>query len=400
MQEHVTLIVIVVVAAAFVVVVLALLSERRAKRTAELAQSRFFAMMEATGFGVLVLNMERNLVYVNQAACDILGYTESQLIGQGHHILRAHGQVDVPESELESALGAHRAFVGRDHFVDIRGNLVPVMVTTAPLAGQRGGNAVVFRDRSTEDAEERQRRDAIALISHELRSPLTSLVGFSNRLERAVRDGWAIEAERAEEIALLAQEARRMRDIVTVVLDVSNLERHIATETEPLLLRELIDDETERLAREQPGARFLRTGDADVVVESDERFVRRIIQNLLENALKYGGSEHPIEIIVEPEHGGYAIRVRDRGPGMSPDVRDHVFDRFYRAPAVSGQRSGLGLGLYLSRQLAALLGGHMAVESEEGQGTTFSLWLPPQTPETATVAAREAATTAGGRLLW
>lgn len=399
MQDHVTLIVTGVVAVAFFVVVLALLSERRAKGAAELAQSRFFAMMEATGFGVLVLDMDGHLVYVNQAACDILGYTESQLLGHDHHVLRAYGQVEVPDSELESALEAHRAFVGRDHFVDIRGNLVPVMVTTAPLAGQRGGNAVVFRDRSTEDAEERQRRDAIALISHELRSPLTSLVGFSNRLERAVREGWGIDPDRAEEIALLAIEARRMRDIVTVVLDVSNLERHITTDIEPLLLRELIDSETERLAREQPGATFLRSGDPDVVVESDERFVRRIIQNLLENALKYAGSKEPIEIIVEPEHGGYAIRVRDHGPGMPPDVRDHVFDRFFRAPSLSGQRSGLGLGLYLSRQLAALLGGHMSVESEEGRGATFSLWLPPQTPESAALAAREAATI-GGRLLW
>ena len=354
-------------------------------------------MMQATGFGVIILDAAGRLAYVNQATCDILGYSGSQLVGQPHEVLRGHGQAEVPLSELEGALEAHRAFVGRDHFVDIRGNLVPVMVTTAPLPGERSGNAVVFRDRSTEEAEERQRRDAVALISHELRSPLTSLVSFSNRLERAVRDGWEVDPDRAEEIALLAQEARRMRDIVTVVLNVSNLERHMGTESEPVLLREVIDEEADRLVRENPGAAFMRSGDEDAVIESDERFVRRILQNLMENALKYAGTQHPVEVIVAPERGGYAVRVRDRGPGMPPEVRDHVFDRFYRAPAV--QRGGLGLGLYLSRQLAALLGGHMAVESEEGAGSTFTLWLPPQTPESAAAAAREAAAS-GGRFIW
>jgi len=397
--ENVTPVVLAVAAVAFLVVTFALVSERRAKRAAEQSESRFLGMMQATGFGLVIVDAEGRLAYANLAACDILGYAGVQLLGQEHQVLRGHGQVEASDSGLESALTAHEAFVGGDYFVDIRGNLVPVMVTTAPLPGQRGGNAVVFRDRSTEEAEERQRRDAISLISHELRSPLTSLVGFSNRLERAVRDGWEIAPDRAEEIALLAQEARRMRDIVTVVLDVSNLERHTVTETEPLLLRELIDEETERLEREQPGASFVRMGEDDAVVESDERFVRRILQNLLENALKYGGAEHPVEVIVEPERGGYSIHVRDHGPGMSPEVREHVFDRFYRAPTAPAQRGGLGLGLFLSRQLAALLGGHMAVESEEGKGATFTLWLPPQTPETAAAAAREAATT-GGRLLW
>lgn len=399
MQEYVTPTLFAVVGLALAVVTVALARERRAKHVAELAQSRFFAMMEATGFGVIVVDGDDRVSYVNQASCDILGYGESQLVGRPRAVLRGPANASDPGSSLETALLAHHPFVGRDYFVDIRGNLVPVMLTTAPLPGQRAGNAIVFRDRSTEEADERQRRDAISLISHELRSPLTSLVGFSNRLERAVRDGWDIEADRSEEIVLLAQEARRMRDIVTVVLDVSNLERHMTPAVEPLLLRQVIDDEAERLSREQPGAAFVRSGDEDAVIESDERFVRRILQNLMENALKYGGTTQPVEITIEPERGGYAVHIRDHGPGMPPEVREHIFDRFYRAPSAATPRGGLGLGLYLSRQLAALLGGHIAVESEEGVGSTFTLWLPPETSESAALSARET-TARGGRLIW
>jgi two-component system, OmpR family, phosphate regulon sensor histidine kinase PhoR len=399
MPEDLLLVAAVLVVVALAAMAAALWSERRAKWAAEEAQGRFAAMMQATGFGLLIVDADGRLVFVNQAAGDILGYPPTQMVGQHRHVLRHHEQAgEIASPGLDEALDEHRSFVGRDHFVDIRGYLVPVMVSTAPLPGDRGGNAVVFRDRSTEEAEERQRRDAIAMISHELRSPLTSVVGFSGRLERALREGWEVDAERAEEIALLAQEARRMRDIVTVVLDVSNLERHIAIEPEPLLLRDLIDEEVERIAREQPGATVVRDGDADAVVESDERFVRRILQNLLENAIKYGGSAQPVEVTVVASREGYDIRVRDHGPGIAPEVQDHIFDRFYRGPDTEQARRGLGLGLFLSRQLAALLGGHIGVESTVGQGATFTLWLPPTPPATSPIT--QEASTAGGRLLW
>ena len=372
---------VVVATVALVLAMVALVRERRALQAAHVAQARFLGVIEATGFGVLMLDSSGRIAYANQSAADIVGYPVHSLVGQEKHSLLHRGVVDEPAGcPLEQALQERKSFYGPDHFVDIRGNLVPVAVSTAPLSGE-GGTAIVFRDRSTEVAEERQRHDALSMISHELRSPLTSVVGFSNRLERSVQAGRLEVADSyAEEITLLAQESRRMRDIVNVVLDVANLERHKEIESEPVLLRHVVDEEADRLSRERPGATFARGGEDDAVVESDERYVRRIIQNLMENALKYAGLDTPVEVVIEPERGGYAVRVCDQGPGIAPEDQERIFERFYRAPGRASGSSGLGLGLFLSRRLARRLGGTISVESTVGEGSQFTLWLPLKPP--------------------
>ncbi len=384
MPESMLTLAVAIATGTLAVAALALWRERRARRVAQTAQGRFLAMIEATGLGVLVVEPEGRIAYGNNAAADIVGYPVHTLTKHTIQALMHGGAIDEPGGcPLQRALAAHTTFVGHDHFVDIRGNLVPVAVTTAPVTGRAAdaGTALVFRDRSTEVAEERERHDALSMISHELRSPLTSVVGFSNRLERSVRTGrLVVEGNYAEEIALLAQEARRMRDIVNVVLDVANLERQRESTSEPVLLRQIVDEEADRLARERVGASFLRTGDDDAVVEADERYVRRILQNLLENALKYAGMTEPIEVCIEPERSGYAIRVRDQGPGIPAADHERIFDRFYRVAGGTSSGGGLGLGLFLSRRLAHRLGGTLTVRSEPGDGAEFTLWVPLETP--------------------
>ena len=369
---------------ALAVAILALVRERRARGAAQTAQARFLAMMEATGFGVLVVELSGRVVYGNNAAADILGYPVHALMKQNVYALLPGGAVDAPSaSVLRRSLGHQHPFVGQDHLVDIRGNLVPVAVSTAPVAGRSGneGIALVFRDRSTEVARERQRHDALSMISHELRSPLTSVVGFSNRLERSLQTGrLEVDGAYGEEIMLLEQEARRMRDIVNIVLDVANLERQREFISEPVLLRHVVDEEASRLSQERAGATFRRLGEDDAVVESDERYVRRIVQNLMENALKYAGTVEPVEITIEGERAGYAVRVRDQGPGIRPADRDRIFDRFYRATGGTSGGGGLGLGLFLSRRLSHRLGGTLTVQSEPGHGAEFTLWLPTEAP--------------------
>ncbi len=357
----------------------------RAQRRWRRVDAQFRAMMDATGFGVLIVRPDGVISYANSAAVDMLGYPAEQLMGRDKHALLHGDDVHEGECPIQQALAAQDRYFGREHFVDSRGNLVPITVSVAPLP-DGAGSALVFRDRSTEVAEDRQRVQAFALISHEIRSPLTTVVGFSNRLSRAIRLGrLEVPEQYAEEIELLSREATRMRDIVTVILDVATLERRLDIQPEPILLRHLVVEETDRVAREQPGAQFLCEGADGVVVESDDRYVRRILQNLLENAVKYAGSDGPIEVTVSEQEDGASVAVRDHGPGIPWEVQSRVFDRFYRQETTAGQRPGLGLGLFLSRQLALRLGGRLSLDSTPGDGARFTLWLPAEAPETPVV---------------
>lgn len=360
-------------------------SERRARRSELIARAGFTALMDATGFGVLMVNSAGQISYANSTAIALLGYPESALIGRDKHaLLHQADPSEQGECPLQRALRERRTYFGTESFLDIQGRRIPVTVSSAPVLLQDGGGQIlVFRDRTADEAEARRREETFALISHELRSPLTTVVGFSNRLHRAVQSGrLPMDEQRTEEIALLASEAARMRDIVTVVLDVANLDRRIEIQPEPVSVRRVLEDEIERMQREHPLAPFVLFCEHESVVESDERYVRRIMQNLMENAVKYGGTDHDIDVIARSTDDGVAIAVRDRGPGIPLEAQARVFERFYRQETTAGRRPGLGLGLYLSRRLANRLGGTLTFESEPGNGTTFTLWLPMEAPET------------------
>ncbi|MEX1023149.1 MAG: PAS domain-containing sensor histidine kinase [Dehalococcoidia bacterium] len=367
-----------VAAAAIVAAAVAVRSTRRARETSRRSESQFTALTDAAGFGVLILGGDDRIGYANAAAIEILGYPADRLLGQHQHSLlhSIHVEGHDEPCPLQAALAEGRRYFGRDHLVGADGDPLPVTLSSAPLPGGDGA-ALVFRDRSAEVVEERRREEAFALISHEIRSPLTTIVGFSSRLHRAVEAGrLEVSEQYAEEIALLAKEAVRMRDTVTVVLDVATLERRIDLQPEPIAVGHLVTDETDRAARDHQGAAFVCTGGEGLTVESDERYVRRILHNLLENAVKYGGTDAPVQVTVTAAQGGCAVSVADRGPGIPLDAQPQIFQRFYRQETTAGQRPGLGLGLYLSRRLARQLGGRLEFVSAPGEGATFTLWLP------------------------
>ncbi|MCK9485974.1 MAG: ATP-binding protein [Dehalococcoidia bacterium] len=363
--------------------VLTFVAWQRSQRALRRSAAQFRGMMDATGFGVLIVQRDGLISYANTSAEEMLGYSSHQLVGQEKHTLLHGNGVDPGECLLSQALMDHERYFGHEYFIDARRNLVPVTVSSAPLPDGEG-SAMVFRDRSTEVAQARAQEQAFALISHEIRSPLTTVVGFSSRLSRAVAAGrLQIPDQYAEEIDLLSKEAARMRDIVTVILDVATLERRIEIQPEPIILRRLTAEEADRLGGERPGVNFV-CDEADLdgaVVESDDRYVRRIVQNLLENAAKYAADAGPIEVTVRATGDGAEVCVRDHGPGIPSDVQARVFERFYRQETGAGARPGLGLGLFLSKQLALRLGGHLSLRSEPGRGAEFTLWLPSEPPE-------------------
>jgi signal transduction histidine kinase len=113
------------------------------------------------------------------------------------------------------------------------------------------------------------------------------------------------------------------------------------------------------------------------------------MQNLVENAVKYGSTAAPIEVTVARTHDGGSITVRDHGPGIPRDAQARVFERFYRQQVVEGSRPGLGLGLFLARRLADRLGGRLSLESEVGHGAAFTFALPADVPESVASHHRE-----------
>ena len=236
--------------------------------------------------------------------------------------------------------------------------------------------------------QEEARRAFVATASHELRTPLTSLDGMLELLDDDLRSG---EVDLEEARALLARariQSRRLGRLAADLLDLSRLDAEITLRSEPVELGELcraVLAEFELSTNERGINSTLEAGEEPVWALGDPGSVARIVRILLDNALRASPAGANIKILIE---GGspVALSVCDRGPGIAPEDRTAIFQRFQRGRATAGQ-AGFGLGLAIGRELAERMGGELVLEEEYGPGAKFTLRLPaaraPQAPALA-----------------
>jgi len=258
-------------------------------------------------------------------------------------------------------------------------------ITAAPLGqGEEAGTVWTVRDVSERARLEQLKSEFVATASHELRSPLTSIKGFAELL--ALSDDLNDREREFAEMILLS--ADRMVELANDLLDVASVEAgQIELRRRPVDLGEAVD-EVAALMRprfEEKGQRL------DVDVEgrvpralADPARVRQVLTNLVDNAVKYSGTQVQVAVELEqPEAAHATLRVRDRGVGISAGELKRIFKRFYRVPgAVAIRVKGTGLGLFIVRSLIARHGGKVFAESEgPGHGSTFIVQLPLVAPQ-------------------
>jgi two-component system, OmpR family, phosphate regulon sensor histidine kinase PhoR len=221
------------------------------------------------------------------------------------------------------------------------------------------------------------RADFVANASHELRTPLASLIGFIETLQGPARDD---AAARERFLGIMRGQARRMARLIDDLLSLSRIElkEHLAPR-EPVALAPVLLQVIEAhgpLAAEA-GVALALDGGASLTVPGDRDELVRVVENLVENAVKYGGSGGRVEVGLAAEGGFAEIRVRDHGPGIAPEHLPRLTERFYRVDVTeSRQKGGTGLGLAIVKHILNRHGGRLAVESAPGRGATFRALLP------------------------
>jgi len=260
----------------------------------------------------------------------------------------------------------------------------------APLRGERGelaGLVAVFADVTQRREIEQAKSDFVSFVAHEMRSPLTSISGFSAMLQRGENSSNSLPAPtRARFLNLIHGESERLTRLINTLLDVARLEagrvielNRGAVELEPLALLALENQ------RAYSSRHTLKSQVAPSLppVFADADKVLQILINLLSNAQKYspGGD---IVLGARLGHGKVEVWVSDQGPGIAPEQRALLFSRFGRAPqsaqgvGARAKPTGTGLGLFLTKHLVEAHGGRIWIESEAGQGATFWFTLPTE----------------------
>ncbi|MGO4407402.1 ATP-binding protein [Bosea sp. RAF48] len=244
--------------------------------------------------------------------------------------------------------------------------------------GRRRPTLLTFQDLSEQRVIERMRVDFVANASHELRTPLASLLGFVETLQGPARND-----ERARErfLGIMREQGLRMARLVDDLLSLSRIEQraHVAPDT-PVdlagIAREIVDSLT-LMAREREVTLALTTPREPLLVPGDRDELLRLMENLVENAIKYGKQGGEVKITVEAGEDEASFHVRDDGPGIAPEHLPRLTERFYRVDtAASREAGGTGLGLAIVKHIVLRHRGRLTIESKPGEGATFKAILP------------------------
>ena len=246
---------------------------------------------------------------------------------------------------------------------------------TALLLEARTHAAVTSSLRSREESA-RLKEEFLSAAAHDLRTPLTVVLGQAELLERRVARDPAAPPD-AVGISRMVREARRLRDLVTELLDAQRLEMGAEVmDLEPIDLRTVLESVRRRYHDQGIDLKVTVPGDAAIGSIDEPRF-EQVIDNLVENAIKYTSSGMLPEVELAVDEGEARILVTDHGVGVPEDERDRIFDRFYRATNVQGTtETGIGLGLYICRRIVEAHAGRIWVEPAAGGGSTFAVVIP------------------------
>ncbi len=252
-------------------------------------------------------------------------------------------------------------------------------ISAAPVQSSSGvtlGVVVVYQDISARKELDRVREEFAAIVAHDLRTPLQSvLLQIDMMLSQATGDASTVPVATLQ---IMKRNGYRLERLTRDLLDASRIDaHHVALDRHQVDLPELVT----ALVSQIQGALGTHAVPVEVVghpppVSADPIRIDQILTNLLENSNKYSSVGAPIRIVVAAGDDGATLSIEDRGAGIAPEEIPHLFDRYYQTRKARGGSSGLGLGLYIAHGLVEAHGGRITVESTPGIGSTFRIWFP------------------------
>ena len=358
-------------------------------------------VIQSIGDGVIIVDQQNVIKMLNPAAITMTGCgTAEQVMGLDlSTILKFENgegmSIEAADNKILAAIREAKPIQTREYIlVTMQNQKRPVAITVALGSGGHNERVVIFRDISKELEEEGAQTEFVSTASHEMRTPVASIEGY---LGLALNPQTATIDERARKYLEEAHNSsQHLGRLFQDLLDVTKLDdRKIKVRLAPVEVTELVKSITEgqMQAIQKKNLQFSFGSDgADnggdrrvgqlVYALVDIDFLREIVNNLLENAIKYTESGGAIWVNVRGEDDRVLVNITDTGIGISPDDLTHIFQKFYRVDNSQTRTiGGTGLGLYLVKQRAEAMGGKVWAESSFGEGSTFYVSFPRLTQE-------------------
>ena len=352
----------------------------RQKRRLRVQQAEFDTVAAGIEEGLILLDQDLRVLYLNSAAgqaLDLEPGAEKEIllrIGQGKEL--PFEKLCILEPVVELAEKARETLETQSALVPADTRIWLAQAGPVISRDKFRGESILLLDVTEKQQTERMRKEFTGNVSHELKTPLQTISGYSELMAQ----GLAKPEDIPQMAERILREARRMSTQVDQILTLTRMDEGLSVKQEPVNLDQVVNSVQQDLMQnaETSGVQLTVDGpDQPVTVSGDPALLRSVVFNLTENAIKYSAPDSHVQMELTTELGEAVIRIRDDGPGIAAEDQERIFERFYRVDkSRSRQLGGTGLGLAIVKNAVRLHGGTVSVSSEPGKGSVFEVRLP------------------------
>ncbi len=344
-------------------------------RALTISEQRFNALYGSSLLGVLVGHINGTMIDANDTFLQMINYTRDDIPNLGLRNITPKEYWERDEKAVRAVLNEKRTYTYEKEYLRKDGTHIPVLVGRAALDHERGQYITFILDITARKQIEKQKDEFISIAGHELRTPLTAIKGYIQILRRYLEKR---EDRKGTELATKADSyIERLNELIKDLLDVSRIQAgKLMYSFSRFNYVELVKETVETAQLSAPNYTII-CEECDVMeVYGDRTRLEQVLMNLLNNAVKYTPNPADrIRVIVKKTDTEIITSIYDHGIGVPVDQTEKIFERFYRAKSAS-RVAGLGIGLYVSKQIVERHKGRMWVENNEEGGSIFSFALP------------------------
>lgn len=346
--------------------------EAEESRAVRASEARFRALLEADPNAILALDDEARVQWATRQAGELFGCEVDRLIGMPLGDL-----VALHKDETPTTVGDRPVFRSETTGRRVDGTHFPAEIarSTFELDG-RPFQVAVLSDVTWRHEADQMRDRFLGVLSHELRTPVTSIYGGTQLL---LGRGARLDPETRNELLVsVAGEAERLQRMIENLVAMARIERGgDFGGVRPVLIDRIIRQLVERERGLWPEVTIKLVSEGPVqMVAADEEYLAQIMRNLLSNAAKYSGAGSTVEVSLEDAEGEVIVRVRDDGPGIAEDDADRLFGLYFRSASQALTAPGAGIGLFVCRELVTTMGGRIWAKALPDKGAEFGFSLP------------------------